>query len=250
MTLEAFARSCGVKDISKSCFPYEYFKDPNELKACFYFPAYRHFRTVLSKSSPKFVEEFSRLVQAKISVENWDLQDIRRFYNLEDIAGFEIIDGILKISDADSLAAQLHTSPEKYEASAQTFTENCSNMMDYLESYNLLDCELLMKSIQNYAAGFQEDWNINIHDSMSLPGFAEKLCYRFYDDLSPSIFTFGKSFREFNNEIRKNLNGGMTMVLHRHASLGPIEEDKPREVFFTDSGEKYKRVESFGSFSK
>ena len=248
MSLEAFGKSCGVFNIEKSCFPYEHFKGPEELKQCYNFPRYKHFRTVLSRTNKAFLTEFAAINQRKISENNWTLDQIREFYDLDDMAGLKILNGLLVLEEGNNLLKQLHTSPEKYEESLKEFELNCSTMLDFLERYNIRDCELLRESIARYSAGFLEDWNVNIHDSMSLPGFAEKMCYEFYDVKSPAIFTFGKSFNGLNKEVRKNLHGGMTMVLHRHISLGPVEIDKPKEVFYADNGERYQRVESLGKY--
>ena len=105
-------------------------------------------------------------------------------------------------------------------------------MLQYLEDYNLNDVRLLekgkikfkkynflnfflellffhnfwikkysilsSKAIISYAAGFYNQWGINIHDSMSLPGVAEKLAYIHYDETCVPIFSFGENFKKYN----------------------------------------------------
>ena len=247
MTLDAFAKSCGEFEISKTTFPYEYYSGPGELLSNGIFPKYRHFRTILTKTDPKYVQEFIQIVNRKITEDNWNTSDIENYYFCEAIPEISIEDGVLVITDENSLMERLHTSPAKYEESLKEFELNCSTMLDYLERYNLRDCELLEKSIKKYAGGFLKDWNINIHESMSLPGFAQTMCYEHFDQSSPAIFSFGKSFREFNQDVRANLHGGMTMVLHRHISLDDVDPEKPKEVFFTDNGQKYRCIESLGT---
>ena len=82
------------------------------------------------------------------------------------------------------------------------------------------DTRLLRSSIENYAAGFLQDWNTNIHRFKSLPGIAEAIAYKFYNPESPAIYSFGQKFAKYNKEIRDQLHGGMTMVFHRMIDLG------------------------------
>ena len=86
-------------------------------------------------------------------------------------------------------------------------------MSDYLKLYNLNDVILLEDCIRAYTTGFYDTWRVNIHDQMSLPSVAQDLAFRFYDEKATSIYTFGKSFMEFNTQIRKQLLGGMTLGL-------------------------------------
>ena len=119
------------------------------------------------------------------------------------------------------LTSNLQLCPEKYEISKNIF-KSCDNMLDFLKVslpmsnhcnlyhfklYNMTDVQLLCEGISNYANGFLDSWNMNIHDFMSLPGAAENLAYRFYKEGEIPIFTFGKDFGRLNEEIRKQLHG-------------------------------------------
>ena len=107
------------------------------------------------------------------------------------------------------------------------------------------DCRLLVASIENYAEGFLTQWNTNIHKFKSLPGIAEYIAYQFYDTDCPPIYTFGPNFAKFNQQIRSQLHGGMTMVLHRMISLHEPSPEFPLTVFQNSDGDRYKRITTY-----
>jgi hypothetical protein len=134
--------------------------------------------------------------------------DISNYYGFDDnvfrssayIADEKLI---LKSSAEDSpLIRLLHTSPDKYEASEYFFNTNCNNMLDFLRVYNLNDCHLLCESIDAYGTGFLNEYNVNVHSFMSLPGVAEHIAYKFYDENACPIYSFGPQFKKYNEEIR------------------------------------------------
>ena len=100
-------------------------------------------------------------------------------------------------------------------------------------------------SIESYANGFLTQWKTNIHKFKSLPGIAENIAYQCYDTTCPPIYTFGKKFEDYNKEIRQQLHGGMTMVLHRMISLEEPSGDLPPAVHYAPNGDRYKRVTTF-----
>ena len=61
-----------------------------------------------------------------------------------------------------------------------------------------------MQAIVCYAEGFFTQWKINIHDSMSLPGIAEKIAYLNFDDSCAPIYSFGGIFKKYNEGIFRN----------------------------------------------
>ena len=119
--------------------------------------------------------------------------------------GFDLIDGELQIDDdgEEVLEKFLHISPKAYEESKIYFRNNCETMAQYLEYYNMLDVELLMKSIDMYSEGFYTQWGINIHQFLSLPGIAESLAYKNYPKTCAPIYSFGDKFKKYSNEIRR-----------------------------------------------
>ena len=74
----------------------------------------------------------------------------------------------LKILNKSEFARILHTSPAQYRAALKYFEEKCTNMLEFLRWYNLLDCHLLTESIKKYSAGFLDNWGTNIHEFKSV----------------------------------------------------------------------------------
>ena len=145
----------------------------------------------------------------------------------------------------------LHTSPQRYEISKMEFEQNCCNMLDYLQTYNLNDCWLLLKSIEAYSKGFLNDFGVNVHKFMSLPGLAQHVAYKFYDTKAAPIYSFGESFSLYNQDIRNNLDGGLCMVFHRMMVVGQQNflrengEPLPEAALKTPNGEYFQRITSF-----
>ena len=65
----------------------------------------------------------------------------------------------------------LHTSPSRYLKSLEHFDDECTNMIQFLRWYNLLDCHLLCEAIAKYSRGFVEEWDTNVHDFKSVSKF-------------------------------------------------------------------------------
>jgi hypothetical protein len=146
---------------------------------------------------------------------------------------------------------RLHISPKRYEISKAEFNKNCSNMVDYLRTYNLNDCFLLQKSIESYAKGFLSEFGVNVHKFMSLPGLAQHVAFKFYDKTAAPIYSFGKSFGSYNNEIRDNLDGGLCMVFHRMMVVGEQNHRRengdllPEAALKAQNGDFFQRISSF-----
>ena len=73
-----------------------------------------------------------------------------------------IDNGRIFISNRQELMDVLHTSVGKFLRSKREF-DKCSTMLEFLRWYNALDCQLLCFAIKNFAAGFLDDWQTNIH---------------------------------------------------------------------------------------
>ena len=118
---------------------------------------------------------------------------------------FEFVNGDLNFTENAKKVLEefIHTSPKSYEESFEYFQNNCESMADYLNYYNMLDVDILMASIDLYSQGFFDQWGINVHHSLSLPGIAEKLAYKNYPDNCAPIYSFGDQFKKYSTEIRR-----------------------------------------------
>ena len=176
MSLDAFSRSCGITEESKTCFPYELYTDIAVLKHIKEFPAYPEFRSSLTRKTDAFFDELLELVTEKRKDNFWQSSnDVNEFFKFSKYIQFEFQEnGTVKISaDQMEIKKILDTSPRKFYESKVIFQNKCSSMADFLRLYNLNDVILLEKCVREYAKGFFETWKINIHQYMSLPGVAQ-----------------------------------------------------------------------------
>ena len=177
MSLDKFARSCGITGAGKTTFPYEMFGKIQQLREVREFPKYPNFYSSLTNTNISYESELINLCNEKFSAGIWtEAADINSFFGFSPELEFEISDRkILSISSKTetSLKKILHTSPLKYFESKIVFESECATMADYLRVYNLNDVILLEKCIRTYAKGFFDSWKVNIHSKMSLPGVAQ-----------------------------------------------------------------------------
>jgi hypothetical protein len=188
---------------------------------------------------------------------NKNYRDISKYYNIDlDLLENSVFITNNKISfksdeEAHQIQKLLHTSPKAYEQSKLEFDSSCSNMIDYLKLYNLNDCWLLQESIEAYGNGFLNDFGVNVHNFMSLPGLAQHVALKFYDESVAPIYSFGENFLFYNKEIRNNLDGGLCMVFHRMMAVGEQNhtrengEKLPESAIRAPNGELFQRISSF-----
>ena len=216
MSLDKFSESCGITDAEKTTFPYELFSDIETLRQTVEFPAFKHFRSSLANDKSKFIEELEKLVTDNVRNGIWqNTAAANSFFGFEPPIQFEAQGDKFFIAPGNLAYAKtaLHTSPKKYYSSKKVYKdEKCESMEDYLKIYNMNDCILLVKCIRSYAEGFFKSWQVNIHEKMSLPGVAQHLAFKYYDEKATAIYTLGKSFTEYNEKIRQQLHGGMTLA--------------------------------------
>ena len=73
MSLDKFAQSCGVTEISKTIFCYEKWSSPKEIASATSFPDYKDFTSSLSKlKDEQMVHEFSKLVNFRLKAGIWN----------------------------------------------------------------------------------------------------------------------------------------------------------------------------------
>ena len=77
-----------------------------------------------------------------------------------------------------------------------------------------------------------------------MPGIAEHIAYKYYADDACPIYSFGPKFSFLNEQIREQLLGGMTMVLHRMIELksDPDNRTLPESVYLTPNGDRYESL--------
>jgi hypothetical protein len=72
MSLDNFAKSCGVSNLSKTVYPYEKWLCPKDISNCKKFPPYSDFISSLTKKeSPEGLQEFENIVNNRLRNGVW-----------------------------------------------------------------------------------------------------------------------------------------------------------------------------------
>ena len=81
MSLDKFAQSCGVTNISKTIYCYEKWSSPLQIAKATIFPEYKDFSSSLTKvKEEKNVEEFIKLVNSRLRADIWKSLEYAFFF--------------------------------------------------------------------------------------------------------------------------------------------------------------------------
>ena len=85
ISLENFAKSCGITEIAKTIFPYELYAEVSELKNATQFPHYKHFTSSLKFTFNEiYFKELADTIEEKFCKSEWDqVRQIFEYYNIE-----------------------------------------------------------------------------------------------------------------------------------------------------------------------
>ena len=139
-------------------------------------------------------------------------------------------------------------SPKSYVTQRDEYNNAISSgrytsFLDYLVYYNQLDCDLLAQAMTKFLETFDFCFDVSLLSKLSLPGISEQIMWHLYDKKTPRMFSFDAKFGKLNQQIRSKLQGGPTIIFHRHAEIkrrGSFHES----VFNTPNGDPYKRIVS------
>lgn len=140
-----------------------------------------------------------------------------------------------------------HLCPEKYLESIHFYRTMCSTMIDFLKEYNLKDCRILAQAIKKHWQGFKEDFDVDLHKKLSLPGISQEIAFKNYDSTMNKIYSI--PIPKIKEDIRKFLNGGICLVLHRLIKLNSSDPNIPESARVAPNGKKYVKImqEDFNS---
>ena len=249
-SLAKFAKMMGA-ETSKGVFPYEYFQSVTEMKDCKSFPKYEHF-----KSSLRFPDRESFDSQFRLGFE-------KAHHDLEMSA-----DQYLEQMSIPSSSYELSHDPSQLPESIDFSSVHCTldplayvenliefnfltsnlvidNMLDFLCLYNKKDIDILKEALLKFCDLFKQNLNINPLEYLSLPGLAETILWRFFDDSKGSPFSLRE--KEINELIRENNFGGATIIIgERHQEIGvdPADRIYAEKVYVTPNGETIKKADS------
>ena len=69
--------------------------------------------------------------------------------------------------------------------------------------------------------------------------------WSFYDQDAPKMFSFGPAYGFLNQQIRDKLQGGPTIIFHRHAEIKNGDGRFHKSVYEVPNGSKYNRLVRF-----
>ena len=83
MSLENFAKSVGVSESAKLCYPYELYQSVEELENVRFFPSYEDFENTLYFPTETHINKMNEIIEKKMKEGVWkDLLDVILSFNL------------------------------------------------------------------------------------------------------------------------------------------------------------------------
>lgn len=242
MSLENFAKSVGVSESAKLCYPYELYQSVEELENVRFFPSYEDFENSLYFPTETHIKKMNEIIEKKMKEGVWkELLDVILSFNLSRASCEQFWCSLTsKFLISENSKKYFHLCPAKYLDSADYFIENCENMIDYLREYNLVDCRILSDAVKNHCEGFSKDFGVDLHKRLSLPGVAQEIAFRNYDETMNKIYSI--PIPRIKEDIRKFLNGGICLVLHRLIKLNCSDPEVPKAARQASSGKEFKAI--------
>ena len=250
-SLDSFSKMFGTEQ-SKGTFPYEYFQSIDDMKNCKVFPRYDAFKSSLkfpdrSSFRSKFEQAFEKArMELEMSADQFleQMSIPNQSYQLSDNP-FELPDTI------DFSHVHCTLDPLTYIENLIDFNFLASNliidnMYDFLGLYNKKDVEVLKEALLKFCGLFKSNLNINPLDFLSLPGLAETVLWRYFDETVGSPFSLRE--RELNELIHEHNFGGATIILgerHQEINVDKSDREYSSKVYTTPNGETITELRSW-----
>ena len=126
------------------------------------------------------------------------------------------------------LSEKPKTGAENYDWLHQLWRENeWSTFADYLKWYNDLDVTPMISAIDNMNNFYKERKIDFIHQAISLPGIAMRVCFDSVTDPKAEFHLFNNKNKDIYKLFKDNIVGGPSIIFNRHTkqarhSLGTI----------------------------
>ena len=193
--LKSFFKAFGVSE-QKGFFPYDYFTHADQLDETT-LPPYENFYSVI-KGCNVLEEEyvaFQKLLDQEKS-EQEVLQSLR-------------------------LQAKPKTGPENYQWLQQLWTENqWSTFADFLKWYNDLDVTPMIQAIENMNEFYKNIHIDFIHQAISIPGVAMRVCFNSITDPAAEFHLFNPKNKDIYGLFKENIVGGPSIIFNRYHEAG------------------------------
>ena len=239
-TLSVFAETFGA-EVSKGTFPYEYFQTVDQMKACTIFPNYDAFKSSLKfpdrdNFDSKFRKAFEKArVELNLTADQYLTLMSIPHSNYESLSDdpFDLPETI-DFSNVHCTLDPMIYIDNFIEYNFLKRNHFIQNMMDFLCVYNRKDCDILKQALLNYCELFKSNLNVNPLDFLTLPGMAETVLWRYFDETIGSPFSIRE--REINELIHKNNLGGATIIIgerHQEINVDQIDRTHAEKVYTT-----------------
>ena len=123
------------------------------------------------------------------------------------------------------LTSKLKTGPKNYMWLQQLWTENqWSTFADFLEWYNDLDVtpmiQPMIQPIENMNDFYKNICIDFIHQAISLPGVAMRVCFNSITDPAAEFHLFNSKNKEIYQLFKENIVGGLSIIFNRYHEAG------------------------------
>ena len=222
--LDKFGKIFKVEDV-KLCFPYEEYKNIEELKQATEWPPFSAFGSTISCYND-ISKMKDRLKIAFLKAHEFFQISCMDFFDQLDI--YEAFTNFTPTSEFpenlvfSNLATQIFsTDPVLYVESWIKFEElkilgECENMFDYIRIYNAIDTKVTTAAFTKMVKLFSAQFGENLLDYPSIPGVAYRVMWKHYSLKINKPFSFGPEFGWIAKEIRDHaIQGGLCVPMHR-----------------------------------
>ena len=113
------------------------------------------------------------------------------------------------------------TGPQNYDWLHQLWREKeWSTFADYLKWYNDLDVTPMISAIDNMNNFYKERKIDFIHQAISLPGIAMRVCFDSVTDPNAEFHLFNNKNKDIYKLFNNNIVGGPSIIFNRHHEAG------------------------------
>ena len=113
------------------------------------------------------------------------------------------------------------TGPENYQWLHQLWNENqWSTFADYLKWYNDLDVTPMIQAIENMNEFYKNIRIDFIHQAISIPGVAMRVCFNSITDPMAEFHLFNPKNKDIYHLFKENIVGGPSIIFNRYHEAG------------------------------
>ena len=193
--LKSFFKAFGVSE-QKGYFPYDYFTDANQLD---------------ERTLPPYEAFYSSLKHCNVLEEEYD-----SFQKLLDQGKTE-----QEALQTLRLIEKPKTGPQNYDWLHQLWREKeWTTFADYLKWYNDLDVTPMISAIDNMNNFYKERKIDFIHQAISLPGIAMRVCFDSVTDPNAEFHLFNNKNKDIYKLFKDNIVGRPSIIFNRHHEAG------------------------------